>query len=96
MPEPGWIAIAVTVILAALGGGMYVIRAEVRKGNDVAEASHVEMIPNHGSSLRDAIDRIEKRQIEDRATFLGHIDDVHESLNSIRGRIDNHVDNHHT
>jgi hypothetical protein len=94
MIEPGYIAVIVTVILALTGAGMYVIRAEVRKGNVVAEATAVEMVPNHGSSMRDAIDRIEARQVEDRATFLGHIADLHGSIAAIRNRQDQHIDGH--
>jgi hypothetical protein len=90
--EPAWVGIGVTVILAAVAGCMYVIRAEVRKGNTDSAAAHVELIPNHGSSLRDAVDRIEARQIEDRATFLGHVADLHANLNGLRNRVDNHID----
>lgn len=92
--EPGWIGAAVAVILAATGGGMYVIRSEVRKGTDTATAAHEEMIPNHGSSLRDAIDRIESRMQDDRTMYLAHIGDVHADVKAIRGRLDAHIDHH--
>jgi len=92
--EPAWVGIGVTVILAAVAGCMYVIRAEVRKGNSVAEASHVEMIPNHGSSMRDAIDRIESRQAEDRELFTGHVRDLHHNIQALRDRVDRLHDAH--
>lgn len=94
MPEPGYIAVTVTVILALLAGGMYVIRSEVRKGSDTATAAHEEMIPNHGSSLRDAVDRIETRMHDDRAIYLSHITDIHDDVKAIRTRLDLHIDHH--
>lgn len=94
MIEPGYIAVIVTVILALLAGGMYVIRAEVLKGNETADLTHREVIPNHSSSLRDAVDRIEKRQVEDRATFLGHVAEIHATIAAIRTRQDLHIDHH--
>jgi len=92
--EPGYVAVIVTVILALLAGGMYVIRSEVLKGNKTAEAAHVELIPDHGLTLRDAIDRIETRQMEDRTTFSGHVADIHSDIKAIRARIDDHIDHH--
>lgn len=94
MPEPGYIAVTVTVLLALVAAGMYVIRAEVRKGNAAAETAAVQLVPNHGTSLRDAIDRIERRGNEDRATYLAHISDIHEDVKAIRTRLDQHIDHH--
>jgi len=83
MIEPGYIAVIVTVILAVLAGGMYVIRAEVMKGNVTATAAHEEMIPNHGSSLRDAVDRLEAR-----------LSSVHADVREIRANQKDHLDWH--
>lgn len=94
MLEPGYIAVTVTVILALVAGGLYVIRAEVRKGNDAAETAAVQLVPNHGTSLRDAIDRIEKRGHEDRVTYLARITDIHDDVKAIRNRLDSHIDLH--
>lgn len=94
MIEPGYLAVALTVITLAIGAGLYVIRSEVRKGNDTATSAHEEMIPNHGSSLRDAVDRIERRQSEDRHTYLTRLNDVHDDVKAIRGRLDQHIDQH--
>ena len=81
--EPGWIGAGCAVILAVLGGGMYVIRAEVLKGNEVTDQAHAEMIPNHGSSLRDAVDRMESR-----------LHDVHTDVREIRKNQQDHLDWH--
>lgn len=83
MIEPGYIAVMVTVILAFLAAGMYVIRAEVRKGNDTATASHDEVTQNHGSSLRDVVDRVESR-----------LNDVHIDVREIRRNQSEHLSWH--
>lgn len=92
--EPGWLTIIITVISLVIASGMYVIRAEVRKGNTAVNRNGAELVPNHGSSMRDAIDRIERRQAEDRELFLDRIDDVHDDIRDVQSRLNGHIDNH--
>jgi|GEM_PF-2118117 len=106
MSEPSVIiAICGTLLVAisALAGGLlYVIRAEVRKGNVTTEQAHAEMIPNHGTSMRDAVDRIERRQGEYRDEARQSLDTVHARISSLHTdlrvgiqRLDRHIDSQH-
>jgi hypothetical protein len=81
--EPSAVALFTAVMVPLLAGLLYIIRAEIRKNSVVTDATHEQVIPNHGTSLRDAIDRIEKR-----------IDGVHEDVTYLRDRVDRHVDSH--
>lgn len=83
MPEPSEVGVIIATVVALLGGLMYLIRAEIRKGNDVADESLAQMVPNHGASLRDAVDRIE-----------GHIGELRQDVGYLRERVDRHVDTH--
>lgn len=69
-----WIALGsflVVTFVAILAGLLYIIHAEQNKQtvrqletHAKADAVMAELIPNHGSSMRDAVDRIEKAVIE--------------------------------
>jgi hypothetical protein len=83
MIEPSAIAVLTAVMVPLVGVLLYVIRAEIRKNSAVTDATHDQVIPNHGTSLRDAVDRIERR-----------IDGVHEDVTYLRDRVDRHVDTH--
>jgi hypothetical protein len=81
--DPALIGIAVTVVIAGSAFGLYIIRGEIKRNSVVTDATHAQTVPNHGASLRDAVDRIEKR-----------IDGVHEDVIYLRNRVDRHVDDH--
>ena len=83
MIEPSLIAIVTAIMVPILAGLLYIIRAEIRKNSVVTDLTHEQVVPNHGTSLRDAVDRIERR-----------IDGVHEDVVYVRQRIDRHVDGH--
>ena len=80
------------VLMAAL---MWLIRSQVHAMR--------ELKPNHGSSLRDAIDRIERNQSElmkdIRELRLQH-NDINErlfnSVGKVHGRLDDHIHDHIT
>jgi len=55
-----WEAILAVLISASLLLG-WVIRAAVRKNMDELQSLKEQLHPNHGSSLRDAVDRIESK-----------------------------------
>ena len=82
MPEwldtPGELLVIVSIAGAILGGLMWVIRAQTALGR--------EMKPNGGSSIRDALNRIEAGQVEIKT-------DVREVRARIAGHIDWHMDN---
>lgn len=94
MPEPSVAAAVTAVLVPMLGALMYVIRAEIRRNTKVTDSTALQMIPNHGTSMRDAIDRIEKRQQEDRETYQGLISDVHADVKATRSDLSNHIDWH--
>lgn len=81
--EPSAIAILTGIMVPIVGALLYVIRSEIRKNSAVTDLTHEQVIPNHGTSLRDAVDRIERR-----------IDGVHEDVIYVRGRVDRHIDDH--
>jgi uncharacterized membrane protein len=83
MVEPSAIAIVTAFMVPILAGLLYIIRAEIRKNTATTDLTHEQVIPNHGTSLRDAVDRIEKR-----------IDGVHEDITYVRSRVDRHIDDH--
>ncbi len=83
MIEPSAIAIITGIMVPLIGALLYVIRAEIRKNTATTDATHEQVVPNHGTSLRDAVDRIERR-----------IDSVHEDIVYVRGRVDRHIDDH--
>lgn len=67
-----------------LSGLVWLIRAQI--------AQMRELKPNHGSSMRDAIDRIE-RMINEQ-----HIDirEIRADVNRVHGRISDHIHDHAT
>jgi len=83
MIEPSAIAVITAIMVPVVGALLYVIRSEIRKNTETTDATHAQTIPNHGTSLRDAVDRIERR-----------IDGVHEDVRYVRGRVDRHIDDH--
>ena len=94
MPEPAVLASLGTIAVIGLGGLLYIIRAEIGKNTKVTKANAEQMVPNHGTSMRDAVDRIEKRQEEDRSTYARLINEVHNDVVYVRDRIDRHVETH--
>lgn len=70
-----------TIVLSGL---VWLIRAQI--------AQMRELKPNHGSSMRDAIDRIEKMMNEQ------HIDirEIRADVNRVHGRISDHIHDHAT
>ena len=94
MPEPSAAAAVTAVLVPLLGLLMYVIRAEIRRNTKTTDDTHAQMIPNHGSSLRDAVDRIERRQHEDRETYRELIADVHTDVRATRADLAQHIQWH--
>ena len=94
MIEPSAIAILTGIMVPLVGALLYIIRAEIRKNSAVTDATHEQMIPNHGTSLRDAVDRIEHGRLEDRALYQQLIHDVHTDVRYVRDRVDRHVEGH--
>ena len=81
--DPALIGITVTVLIAGSAFALYIIRGEIKKNTVTTDLTHAQTIPNHGASLRDAVDRIEKR-----------IDGVHADVIYVRDRVDRHVEGH--
>lgn len=78
------------VLLAAL---LWLIKAQIAQSR--------ELKPNHGSSLRDAIDRIERNQremiadIRELRTQNGEINErIFNSVGKVHGRLDEHIHDH--
>ena len=78
--EPQAIAAVVATLAVALGGLLYLIRAEIRRNTVATEATHAQLIPDHSLSLRDAVDRIEKR-----------LDEVHTDVRAARSELSDHI-----
>lgn len=76
----GQMAGAIIAIAAALTVLNKVIFSKINKK---IEAIEVELKPNHGSSLRDAINRIEENQGEMKV-----------DLKDVREKVDNHIEWH--
>ena len=80
---------AVTV-LALLGSVLaaltWLIRAQI--------AQEKELKPNHGSSLRDAIDRIERNQAQFHAEMRQDMRDVRANIGAVHERVDTHLNDH--
>lgn len=85
--EPTWVGVLTPIILAVVGALGFWIRAEVRAGNK-------QLVNNGGSTMRDAVDRMEARQIEDRGTSKKDHDDLVQEISALRHRMDAHIDNH--
>jgi hypothetical protein len=81
--DPSVIAIITAVAVPVLAGLLYIIRAEIRRNTVTTDATHDQMIPNHGTSMRDAVDRIENT-----------IHDLRGDVAYLRDRVDRHVDSH--
>lgn len=81
--DPAAVGVIVTILIAVGAFALYIIRGEIHKNTITTDLTHAQTIPNHGASLRDAVDRIEKR-----------IDGVHEDVIYVRGRVDRHIDDH--
>ena len=77
-----WEAILAVLISASLILG-YLIRAEMKRNTKATEANGAQMIPNHGTSLRDAVDRIEKRMTE-----------IHIDVRAVDSKLSHHIDWH--
>jgi uncharacterized membrane protein len=83
MIEPSAIAIITAVMVPVLAGLLYIIRAEIRRNTKTTDDTHAQVIPNHGTSLRDAIDRMERQLAE-----------VHIDVRQTRSDLANHIDFH--
>lgn len=73
----GQVAAAIIAIAAALGILNKIVFSKINKRMENIEA---ELKPNHGSSLRDAINRIEESQAE-----------MKDDLRDVREKIDDHI-----
>jgi hypothetical protein len=70
--------------LIAIGGGLAIIhRLFFKKLCDRLDKIDQELHPNGGSSLRDAVNRIEQNQVE-----------IKEDAKDIRNKIDDHIEWH--
>lgn len=76
----GQMAGAIIAIAAALG---IIHRIFFKKLTDKIDSINKELHPNHGSSLRDAVNRIEIAQAE-----------IKEDAKEIRSKIDDHIEWH--
>lgn len=83
MIEPSVIAIITAVMVPVLAGLLYIIRAEIRRNTQTTDDTHAQVIPNHGTSLRDAIDRMERQ-----------LSEVHLDVRQTRSDLANHIDFH--
>ena len=92
--DPSVIGVIFTGIVLSSGLLLYIIRAEIRRNTKTTDATHEQMIPNHGTSLRDAIDRIERRQQEDRDAYHSLISDVHADVKATRADLATHINWH--
>lgn len=64
--------IAVLVSISVIVG--YLIRAEVRRTGEATKVAKEQLLPNHGTSLRDAVDRIEAHVLRTEAKLDRHIE----------------------
>lgn len=99
MPEwvdsPPEVLTLLSILAVVLSGLTWLIRAQIRQMR--------EMKPNHGSSMRDAIDRIERRQ-ENIQTDIRELRMQHNEMNErifnsvskVHGRLDDHIHDHMT
>jgi hypothetical protein len=62
IPEASEIGWTVAILVPCMGALLYIIRAEIRKNGVGIDTMNAEMQNNHGTSLRDAIDRLEQGQ----------------------------------
>lgn len=99
MPEwvdsPPEVLTLLSILVLVLSGLTWLIRAQVRQMR--------EMKPNHGSSLRDAIDRIEKGQeniqkdVRDLRVQHNEMNErIFNSVGKVHGRLDEHIHDHMT
>jgi hypothetical protein len=97
MPEwidsPAEVLTLLSILGVVLAGLTWMIRAQI--------AQMKELKPNHGSSLRDAIDRIERSQremtkdIRELRTQHGEINErLFNSVGKVHGRLDEHIHDH--
>lgn len=75
MSLDSWAAVAtiVGVVLPMLGGAV-VWAWRIHRSVKITESRSVELINNHGSSLRDAVDRIELMQDSLTQAFIRHLE----------------------
>jgi len=97
MPEwidsPAEALTLLTIIGVVVAGLTWLIRAQI--------AQMRELKPNHGSSLRDAVDRIERSQsemlkdIRELRTQHNEINErIFNSVGKVHGRLDEHIHDH--
>ena len=97
MPEwidsPAEALTLLTIIGVVVAGLTWLIRAQI--------AQMRELKPNHGSSLRDAVDRIERSQsemlkdIRELRTQNNEINErIFNSVGKVHGRLDEHIHDH--
>lgn len=94
MDTPDEILTIILIASALLGALVWLIRS--------VGAQARQMKPNHGHSLRDAINRIESRQLEQHADIrelrdeLGkHADRMYTGFGKVHVRIDDHIAGEH-
>lgn len=57
---PGDLVAVLTVVGIALSALLWLVRAEIRRNGYDIRANGEQLAPNHGTSLRDAVDRLEE------------------------------------
>lgn len=97
MPEwtdsPAEVLTLLSIVGVVIAGLTWLIRAQI--------AQMKELKPNHGSSLRDAIDRIERNQTEMvkdirelRTEHLNINERLFNSVGKVHARLDEHIHDH--
>lgn len=93
--EPGEWAAIVTIFSAVMAALLWIIRKEI-------VTQKKQFLPNHGNSLRDVVNRIEKNQDEikrDIVDLRHSVSDQQErlfnSVGKVHGRIDEHISEDH-
>lgn len=70
----------------------FLIRYAWRKIKDEMNPIRAEMVPNHGSSMRDAIDRIEQGQKEFQALVLKELKKSNKKIKRVERELREHLD----
>lgn len=74
----------ISAAIIAIAGAIAILhRIFFKKLNDKLESIQKELRPNHGTSLRDAVNRIEQAQVEIKA-----------DAKEIRAKVDDHIEWH--
>jgi hypothetical protein len=72
----------------------FLIRYAWRKIKEEMNPIKAEMTPNHGSSLRDAIDRIEQRQMEFQSLVMKEIKRNNKKIKKVERELRGHLEDY--